>query len=587
MMDRSTTAERKAAAGKPAAHIIDLKKVIARALKRYAVRTAFTAIFIVLSVILEVIPPLVLGDAVDELTDNKMISLTMGITYFALLACSGLSSAIREALIVASGESITHALRTEMIDKLHRLPASYFTGHEAGTISAIQVNDVDAIEDMFSSGLISMFTDLGTVVAVLVAVFTKSVGLGLLLLIALPPLAAFTRHVQKKMLTAHTENRKATADASGILPETLHIIRSLHVYRAENFAEKRYDAAIQKSFRAIERTNFYDAIYSPVIMTASAAVIGIMMSLSGQSGAFRAWFGMSVGTAVAVIAYVGKVFTPLSSIGMEIQTVQSAAAGWKRVQGFLDEKEISEPGARFGRYSEAAAPLDAPDPEKAVSRAVSSTTPANSAENAIEIRDLSFSYDKAQPVLKGFSLDVKKGSFVTLMGRTGAGKSTLFKLLLGLYPPDKGTIRIGGVSPTALGEAERRKIICCVEQKVTPVPGTIRSQVTLGNPSFEDAEIWTALDTVGLKGTVSALPEMLDTPYRDAIFSQGQKQLLMIARAIVSDPEILLLDEITAGLDSSTEEMIVKALENASANRTVVSISHRLSEILPGRIIRM
>lgn len=580
--------------------MIDLKKVIAHSLRTHLMRTILSCIVIVLSIILEVIPPLILAKAVDELTADQMVSLTLGIMYFLLLACSGLCDAAREALIVATGEGITHALRSEMMNKLQRLPASYFTGHEAGAISSIQVNDVDAIEDMFSSGIVSMFTDLGTVFAVLAVIFSKSVGLGVLLLIALPLLMAFTRHVQKKMLAAHTDNRKATAEASGILPETLHIIRSLHVYRAERYAEKRYDAAIQKSFRALERTNFYDAVYSPIIITSSAVVIGIMMSLSGQSGMFRDWFGMSVGTAVAVIAYVSQIFTPLSSIGMEIQTVQSAAAGWKRVQGFLDEEErplgnsdsrkYGNPMHNFQNESERPA-TDVPN--------AAETSPATDVPNAgevsstpgtpsaVEICHVSFSYDGKHSVLKDFSLDVKKREFVTLTGRTGAGKSTLFKLILGLYAPDEGRIRVSGVSPLELDDRDRRKIICCVEQKVTPVPGTIRDQITLGNPSMEEAQIWQALDTAGLMASVSALPEQLDTPYKDSLFSQGQKQLLMIARAIVSDPDILLLDEITAGLDSSTEKMIIDALEKASADRTVVSISHRLSEVMPGRIVRM
>lgn len=533
--------------------------IVAGALKKHAASSIATLVAVILSIILQVVPPLVLGQAVDELTGNRAVSLLLAATYFLFLAFSGLCDAWREAMIVVSGEGIMHSLRSAMMEKLQRLPAAYFTEHEAGKIASIQVGDVDAIEDMFSSGIVSMFTDLGTVVSILIVVFTRSRGLGILLLIALPLLSLFTFHVQKKMLAAHTENRKATEQASGILPETLHIIRSLHVFHAEPFAEKRYDKAVKNSFRAIEKTNFYDAVYSPVIMTASAAVIGIMMSLSGQSGAFRNWFGMSVGTAVALIAYVNSIFTPLSSIGMEIQTVQSAAAGWKRVQEFLNEDERVMP--------QGGASLD------------------SAAEIAVEIQDVTFSYDGAVPVLDHFSLDIKNGEFVTLTGKTGAGKSTLFKLLLGLYDPDSGHILIDGISPTDLKDSSRRALICCVEQKVVPVPGTIRDQVTLGNPSFSDEAVRKALALTGLWKTVASLPEGLDTPYKDSLFSQGQKQLLMIARAIVSDPKILLLDEITAGLDSATEKMVTDALIRASSGRTVLSISHRLSQVMPGRVV--
>lgn len=544
----------------PKNHETNLKKIVWNALLEHKVRSAATFLSIICSVILEVLPPLILAKAVDALTDHTAVSIYLTIGYFALLALSGLADALREGMIVATGEGLTHALRTAMMQKLHRLPASYFTEHEAGQISSLQVNDVDAIEDMFSSGIVSMFTDLGTVLAILIVVFTKSRGLGIILLIVLPLLSLFTAHIQKKMLAAHTQNRKATADASGILPETMHNIRSLHVYRAESFAEQRYDKAIQNSFQAIEKTNFYDAVYSPVILTVSAAVIGVMMSLSGQSGVFRSWFGISVGTAVALIAYVNSIFTPLSSIGMEIQTVQAAAAGWKRVQSFLNEKELPDVPSKEGNRE----------------------TPS-----AVNIHDISFSYDGVHPVLNHFSLTVKRGEFVTLTGRTGIGKSTLFRLLLGLYEPQEGEILIDGIHPREFSDFARRKSICCVEQKLSPVPGTIRDQITLGNSAFNDEAVWTALETANLKDTVLALPDQLDTPYSDSIFSQGQKQLLMIARAIVSDPEILLLDEITAGLDSATEKLVLEALERASENRTVLSISHRLSEEMSGRLVEM
>lgn len=534
-------------------------KIVAGALKRHGLRSAFTLLSVIASIILEVVPPLILARAVDELTGNRAVSLLLAAAYFLFVALSGLADAFREAMIVVSGEGIMHSLRTAMMEKLRRLPASYFTEHEAGKIASIQVGDVDAIGDMFSSGIVSMFTDLGTVVSILIVVFTKSRGLGILLLIALPLLSAFTFYVQKRMLAAHTENRKATEEAGGILPETLHIIRSLHVFHAESFAEKRYDRAVKKSFKAIEKTNFYDAVYSPVIMTASAAVIGIMMSLSGQSGAFRSFFGMSVGTAVALITYVNSIFTPLSSIGMEIQTIQSAAAGWRRVQEFLDEEERP-------------LPKDEPVPDK-------------SADDAVVIKNIRFSYDGVHPVLDHFSLTVKSGEFVTLTGRTGAGKTTLFKLLLGLYAPDQGSILVDGMAPADLPDSSRRSLITCVEQKLIPVPGTIRDQVTLGNPDFADADVRMALALTDILETVDALPEGIDTPYRDSLFSQGQKQLLMISRAVVSNPKILLLDEITAGLDSATEKMVTDALIRASEGRTVLSISHRLSQMMPGRTV--
>lgn len=539
-----------------------LPKIVFRSLLSHPARSGFTLLSILGSVVLEVVPPLVLGRAVDLLTQKTAVPLYLAGVYFLLLAASGGLSALREAMIVATGEGITHSLRSAMMEKIRRLPADYFTRHEAGETASVQVNDVDAIEDLFSSGLVSMLTDLGTVLTTMGVIFTKSRGLAVILLIVLPVLALFTRTVQQKMLAAHLQNRQATADASGILPETLENIRSLQVYDAGDFAQKRYDRVILTSFRALETTNFYDAVYSPVMITACAGVIGVTMSLAGMGGAFRSWFGVSVGTAVALISYVNNIFTPLSNIGTEIQTIQSAAAGWKRVQHFLNEKERVLP-------------------EKTA--AVLEKMP----EEAIQIQNVTFSYDGEHPVLENFSLTLKKGECVTLMGRTGSGKSTLFKLLLGLYEPQQGSILVNGMAPTDFSGAARRKTICCVQQNVVPVPGTVRDQITLGNGSFSDAAVWQALAITDLKETVEQLPEGLDTDYKDSVFSQGQKQLFMIARAIVSDPDILLLDEITAGLDTATEKLVMEALLRAAAHRTVLSISHRMSEVLSGRIVNI
>lgn len=532
--------------------------IVRKALAARKVRTTATFATVALSIVLEVLPPLVLAKAVDALMGGRGVSLALAAAYFLLQAGCGLTGAVREAMIVSTGESITHALRSAMRAKLRRLPASYFTTHASGRTCAIQVNDVDAVEALCSSGLFSMLSDLGTVCAIVVVVLARSRGLGLLLVCALPLLALFTRFVQKRLLAAHLAFRKASARASGMLPETLRVIRSLHVYHAETFARRRYDRAIDGCFHAMERTNRYDAVYSPVIALAEAVAIAVLMGCSGQSGALRAWFGMSVGTAVALIAYVHKVFTPLSAIGMEIQTVQAAVAGWKRVQEFLDEPE------------EPFLPVQVPDP---------------SVPDAIEVDGASFSYLPGRTVLSRCSLRVPRGTFVTLTGRTGAGKTTLFKLLLGLYAPDAGVIRIDSIDPRRLAASERRRTIACVQQGTVPVPGTIRDQVTLGNPTYRDADTWRALDTVGLAPAIRALPSGLDAPYEDRNFSQGQRQLLMIARALVSDPDILLLDEITADLDSGTERLVIEALRRASAHRTVLSISHRLSEVLPGRVL--
>lgn len=536
-----------------------IRSVLLGALAANLGLTVLLSVSIVSSIILELLPPLLLGRAVDSLTADRMLTAGLCFGYFALTAAAGVCRAVREGLVTAVGEKMTHALRSAMSRKLSRLPAEVFTTDTSGSIAARFTSDADAFEEMFSSGIVSLFTDLGTVVGMTVVIFTKSPGLGLILLVVLPLLFLFTRQVQKRMLAAHGENRRAIAKVTGFLPETLNNIRTIHVFNSERFAEEKYDKVIGESFAAIEKTNFYDAVYSPVILTTSAAVIGIMMTLAGRQGPFLALFGISVGTAVTVISYVGKIFSPLESIGMEIQTIQSAAAGIRRIREYLalPEREI---------------PAECPAAEALQDKLqMAGTAPAARKEPVIALRDVSFSYDGKTPVLSHFSMIVEKGERVVLRGRTGAGKSTVFRLVLGLYTPQEGSVSLAGRNPAAFLPEEKRKLYGCVEQSFRPVLGSFRDQITLGSTGITDAQCSRALSVVGL----SPLEAHLDEPFAPERLSHGQHQLLAIARAIVTAPPVLLLDEITSGLDSATEKTVMEALQRAAAGRTVLSVSHR------------
>ncbi len=509
------------------------------------------------SVILAVIPPLVLGRLVDSLAGGNGISLNEALYYFLLLALSGFLESLRGGLITIFGQKVTHQLRSDLAAKLQRLPASLFTEQGSGGTGSLFVNDVDTVETLFDEGIISMFTDLAEIVSILIVIFTRSSGLGILLLIALPFLFLLTRHFQKSMLRAQKSYREAVARTAQQIPESLKNHRLIRVLHLERYMASRYNHAIQDGFDAMEKSNFYDSIYSPIILTVSALITAIMMILSASGGRWQAFFGMSVGTAVAVIAYVGKIFDPLESIGMEIQNIQSAAAGLSRIRAFLNLPELSlEQNGTL-------------DPSK----------PPVSAEH------VTFGYDPKTIILNDFSLKLKQGEMATLIGRTGAGKSTFFKLLLGLYEPQQGRIRIYGAEPETIPESERRPLYGYAEQQFHPIPGTIRDQITLNDPRINEEKVQKVIDLCNLRGVIQSLPEGLDTPYESAQLSQGQIQLLSIARAAAADPKILLLDEITANLDSNTEAALMTAMKNASKDRTVLSISHRLYEEAGGRRI--
>ncbi len=208
------------------------------------------------------------------------------------------------------------------------------------------------------------------------------------------------------------------------------------------------------------------------------------------------------------------------------------------------------------------------------------------ARGDVALSHVTFGYGE-KPVLEDFSLTVKQGEQVMLVGRTGAGKSTVFRLLLGLYPPQSGTVTIGGVDVAAIPDGQRRTCIRCVEQHFSCVPGTVLEQIILNDPQITGEMARNAAKLAGIDDAIQALPEGYDTVCTDGMFSQGEWQLLSIARAAAADPAVLLLDEITANLDAETEERVLDALRQASRGRTVLSVSHRVYESLGGRTVEI
>ena len=520
--------------------------------------TVGTVLCVAASVAASLLPPLLLARVIDRLTAGLPLSFLAVLLYFSSLALEGVLTSAQESLLVLFGQRMTHALRSEMSRKLSRLPAGTLAEQNPGEVAARFSGDVDTVEALFTSGIISMAADACRIVSIMGVIAVKNTGLALILLLVLPLFAVFTRYVQKRMLAAQLDNRRAVAAVSGQVPETLHNIRTIRALGLEDYMERRYDRCIGDSYAAMERTNFYDAVYSPVVLLLNAAVVGIVMLLSASGNAqFLTLFGMSVGTSVAIINYISRIFAPIESLGMEIQTIQSAMAGVRRIDAFLDQSERTIPPAR-----------------------------REAARGDVEFAHVTFGYGERH-ILKDFSMTVKQGEQVTLVGRTGAGKSTVFKLLLGLYQPENGTVTIGGVNVGDITDRERRTCIGCVEQHFSRVPGTVLEQITLGDPQITGEMARAAAALAGIDAAIRALPEGYDTVCTEGIFSQGEWQLLSIARAAAADPAVLLLDEITANLDAETEARVLAALRRASAGRTVLSVSHRVYDDPGGRTIEI
>lgn len=515
------------------------------------------------AIITALYPPLVLGKIVDTLTTGSQLPVYLVFLYMAFTVITGLMEATREGLLTIFGQKITHALRSGLMEHFVRLSADSLNKQEPGAVVSRFVGDVDTVENLFTSGIVSMFADACKIISILAVIWFRNKGLATVLIVLLPFLFWFTRHIQKNMLDAQLKNRRAVSRASGHVPETLHNIRTIHNLGKEKYMEKRYDEYISDSYKAMEKTNFYDAVYSPVILILNAVVVAVVMLFSASGNAkVLTLFGMSAGTAVAVINYISQIFSPVESLGMEIQTIQSAIAGVRRINEFfelpvLDNNEELQTEKTFDSKND---------------------TPY------VQFKDVTFGYETDHIVISDKTFVVNRGEQVTLSGRTGAGKSTIFKLLLGLYKPQKGSILINDMNSAAIPDNIKRKIFGYVEQSFHIVPGTVKDQITLYDKSISDEAVIKAAKLTGLHDTIMNFENGYDTQCTQEVFSQGQWQLLSIARATAGNPELLLLDEITANLDANTERDVLTALKGVSENRTVISISHRVTA-RTGRVI--
>ena len=541
-------------------------RVILNTIKEKWLLTAGIAITVVGAIVTALFPPLILAKIIDTVTSGTMPTFYMVLMYFGFLLITGLMESTRETFLTVFGQKITHSLRSAVMDKYSCLTTSGLTSQEPGTVVSRFVGDADTVENLFTSGIISMFADACKIISIVTVIWFKNKGLAIVLLVILPFLFIFTRTIQKNMLAAQIENRRAVGRASGHVPETLHNIRTIHTLGKENYMEQRYDEYICESYAAIEKNNFYDAVYSPVILILNAIVVAVVMLFSASGNqSVLIFFGMSAGTAVAVINYISQIFAPVESLGMEIQTIQSAIAGVHRINEFFEMDEFS---VKKDLY------------------VAENTVMAADSDVLVDFNNVTFSYDDDKNVVENLSFSIKKGEQVTLSGRTGAGKSTIFKLLLGLFEPGKGSVSIAGQKATAIPDSKKRKIYGYVEQTFHMVPGTVKDQITLYDTSITDEDVIEAAKTAGLHDAIMELDNGYDTICKPEDFSQGQWQLLSIARAAAAKPRLLLLDEITANLDADTEKNVLEALNRVSENRTVISISHR-TNARTGRIIEI
>jgi len=516
----------------------------------------FLTIAIVGGILMQLVPPQILKNIIDNNILKGIYDgiLKLSIYYLLAIVLGGIADFMREYMMATIGQDILLNIRLNMAKKLSRLPISYFSNNAVGEIMSQFTSDVDAVGTLFTSGLIGLLSDTLKIIGIMISIYILSPTLALYILILIPIIYLIARFFKSNTFKAQMESRKAVGHINGAVQEIFNGIRTIKIFGMENQFISDFQEPLNQNLRAVQKTSTLNSIFPCLMQMLRAIVIGATVIIAAPTGLGA--LGISIGSIAAAVDLISRMFAPIEAVAVEFQTIQEAFSGLERIRDFDKEKE---------EYKE----------EPILDKKVSANLP-------ISVENISFSYEGGKNIIENISFDVEPGTKAALVGRTGAGKSTILNLAAGLYKPSQGSIKIGGLDPFEMPSNMRRRTIGIVPQSFPIYDGTIKDAITLYDETITDEEVIAAAKTVGLHEDIMKLPKRYDTLIGEGEIklSHGQYQLLTLACALVCNPPILLLDEVTSGLDSITEGRVFKALNEVSKNRTILTISHRISGII-------
>jgi ATP-binding cassette, subfamily B, multidrug efflux pump len=525
-------------------------------------------ILVLVSALLELVPPLVMRAVVDDhLTVGQIDGLLpLALLYLAATMTIDGTSALATYLTAVAAQGGLNQLRNRLFAHLQALPIGYYDRTPLGDTISRCTADVDAVDTLFSSGVANVVADLVRLVTISIAMVALSPPLAFLSALVVLPLALVTRLFQVRVRRA----RRVTQEVLGLLTTRLQedlsgveVIRAFH--RQPEFV-RRFRRGLRRYLAAFNEAIYYAALYPPTTALLAALVTALLL-WAGTGEAFAAW-DISIGTLTAFILLFQRFFKPITALGEEWHTVQSALSGAERIFDVLNLPAEGRPPGN-GR----------PDPWPGSADAGDRVTPA------IVLERVSFGYLPDAPVLRDVSLAVRPGEHVALVGRTGAGKSSVLHLLGGLYTPWSGSVRVAGRDPGAIAAEERRHLVGVVPQVVQLFGGSVLDNLTLYDRTVGREAVERAATVTGADRFVRALPRGYDTPLSGSgrgagvQLSAGQRQLLALTRALVWDPAVLLFDEATAAVDAASEAEFRAALRNSATRRgcAILTVAHRLA----------
>jgi ATP-binding cassette subfamily B protein len=525
------------------------------------------ALFILVGAFLELVPPLLIKRLVDEHLTPKVpegVGL-LAILYLAAVAGVQAIGFMTNYMTAYASQGALRDLRVRLFSHLQHLPFSFYDRTPLGDIISRCTADVDTVDTLFTSGVAGLISDLVRLVTVSIAMVALSPLLAAVSALVAPLLLWITNVFRRNIRDAERKSRIAVGQMNTDLQETLGGVEVIRAFGREWAFVARFRRTMLKVLLAYNRSALFSSLYPPVMAILSAAIIALLL-WSGAQAAFTA-FGISLGTLTAFVLLFQRFFDPITALGDEWQTVQSALSGAERIFQVLALPVEQQP--------------DAP-PDMALDTAGHGLAAAPT--TGIELSTVTFGYAPGQPVLHGVSFCVQPGEHVALVGRTGAGKSSILHLLGGLYAPWSGRLRVAGLDPCTLPEHDRRKLIGVVPQHVQLFSGSVLENLTLFDPSVLPEAVRHAAQVAGADTFIRALPSGYDTPINNGSgagvqLSSGQRQLLSLTRALVHDPPVLLFDEATSAIDSASEADFRAALrqETARHKRAILTVAHRLS----------
>jgi ATP-binding cassette, subfamily B, multidrug efflux pump len=513
---------------------------------------------------LALLPPLILRRLIDtNLALGRVEGIfVLGLGYLGATAAVHVTNFITSYITSVAAQRALRRLRVRLFAHVQSLPISYFDTTPIGDTISRCTSDMETIDRLFSSGVISLLAQTMQVFVTFAAMLALSLPLSLSMVVVIPVLVIISRRFQLLMRDAQRVLRKAIGTLTSRMQEYLTRTEVIRAFNWNFRIVQSFRRVLKETLMAQNRSIAYGAFYDPLLKILQAALVAVLLILSGAP--ILTGFRVSIGTLTAFIFLFDRFFQPLITIGNEWQVVQGAFAGLERIF------EVLLLGSDAGGIDPASRSSQAPTSDDGL---------------LIALQDVSFGYLPGQPVLTDISLQVTPGRHVAIVGRTGAGKSTLIHLLGGLYRPWEGAILVAGHNPHSMSADERRRILGIVPQNPWLYSGTVADNLSFGDSAISRDATEKAARISGAHAFIKTLPAGYDTLISDAGHGQGtqvsagQRQLLALTRALVGDPSILLLDEATSSIDNATEAAFKDALRIQMEDRcgAVITVAHRIS----------